>query len=204
MSEVAESGFRHVAPEIAPRDPSMAHDGSPEVAGPRAHDGSPEVAPRQPGTGHDGSPEVASPTDVDSFTRRLSRLGAPLDMIDAVRAHWDEEWGPDDVPKAELVRMSDAELSGLIAGVQREHVENTMTEDEEAAARRTAAVDAAHPEAERLVTEGATVATLLEWVGDNEARAQAVYDVENDVHGDKARVTLLGPLEELLTEPEGE
>lgn len=61
-------------------------------------------------------------------------------------------------------------------------------------ARRYVADDHAIPE------DATTVSAIMEWVGDDRARAQVALDAENE--RDTPRVTLVEQAETLLTDPE--
>lgn len=138
------------------------------------------------------SPEVRARGSVEEFVGRISSLGATLDEIDAVREHWDEPWDSD-WSKDRVVRLSDDELRALIQEGRDEFTTSTMTEDEQAGQEHRAAVLGYRDEAENIVVSG-TVDQVLEWVGDDPARAEAVIVAEQTVPDHKVRSTLLAAL----------
>lgn len=146
--------------------------------------------------------EVRSP--LEQFLARLRDLGATPDELDAVAGGWDNlDPDDDDDPDAwtrarrdHLARVAgDAELSALIAAARSEYETGTVTEDEADARARAAALDAALAEAAGRI--GANVQSVLAWVADDAARAEAVLRLELAPEG-AGRTTLVAPLAEQL------
>jgi hypothetical protein len=186
MSEVrTDRPLNPPTPEVRPR---IDRPFTPEV---RQDD-----RPRNPVT-----PEVRARDSVEEFIGRLTGLGASLDMVDQVRAHWDDPWDDEPMSKEQLVRLSDDDLRALIEDVNTEYRTGTLTEDEQSGQDFRAAVVGYQNDAENVVTSG-TVDAVLEWVGDDLARAQAALTAEQTLPDHRERVTLVTALEEMLTEPD--
>lgn len=192
MSEISTDGFLHDDSEVAPRVP---RDSGPEVAGPRVHDGTPEVA--GPRVHQGGTSEIVARDSLEAFVSRLTGLDATLDEVEAVRAWWDQPLEEGEHTREMLLRMSDDELRQLIADGRAEFEHGTMTEDEQAQRRFEQAIDAARPEAENVTAHG-TVEQVLEWVGDDRARAHAALEAEQTAPDSEPRKTLVAALEKLI------
>lgn len=135
-----------------------------------------------------------SVSELDAFITRLRRLGATPDEVGAVREGWDlfdEDWTPD--RRREFVRQSDDELRAALADVRDEYELGTTTEEEARAAERADRLDVALGAAHEQM--GRTVGELIEWVGDDEARAHAVTVWEQSEDGG-GRKTLIAALAE--------
>lgn len=142
-------------------------------------------------------------TELDQFVARLTELGAQPDEVQLVRDSWDD-LDPDDstdpeaftaARRAELVRMPDAQLRGLLADSRDEHTLGTTTEEEAEAHRQMAEYRQAYREAAERI--GGNVDSVLAWVADDPVRAEAVLELEEGPDG-AARKTLVGPLRDLL------
>lgn len=138
-----------------------------------------------------GPPRVAheSRSELAEFVGRLRRLGASQDEIASVIDGWDrfdDEWTP--TYRARFVRSTDTELRAALADVRAEYELGTTSEEDAARAevrrRQRAAVDAAPG------VTGGTIPSVLEWVGDDPARAWAVREYETGPYG-QGRKTLL-------------
>lgn len=159
-----------------------------------------EVEPgRQP-----AQSEVRDRDSLEAFVERLTVLGATLDEVEAIKQAW-PTWDQDDpeYTRRELVRLDDATLGRLMAEVRAEHVSNTMTEDEQAEAEYRAAVAGYVDEAQRVVVNS-TVDGVLEWVGDDRAKARAAYVAELTVPDHKARKGVVGGLRDGFGFEDGE
>lgn len=133
-----------------------------------------------------------SVSELDAFIARLRRLGATADEVASVREGWDdfdEDWTPD--RRREFIRQSDDELRAALADVRDEYELGTTTEDEARAAERADRLDAALGAAHEQM--GRTVGELIEWVGDDDARAHAVTVWETSEEGG-GRKTLVAAL----------
>lgn len=132
--------------------------------------------------------------ELEGFLERLRILGATPDELAAAREHWDDfddEWTPE--VRRDYVRQSDDVLRADLHAARREYLEGTTDPEVLEAADRDAEVEALAVEA--LEHNGYTVAKVLEWVGDDPARAEAMLAVER-TRGD-ARKGVLEPLEAL-------
>lgn len=120
--------------------------------------------------------EVTDP--LTQLIDRLVKVGAPDDVIEAARTHWGSVTDPEDVAARDAIMgMSDTDLREAIRQVQDEHAVNTMTEDEQADIE---AIAIAQHIGEAQAKIGESVASLREWIGDNRARAAAVWIAERD------------------------
>lgn len=138
--------------------------------------------------------EIRDRYSLPAFVSRLTSVGATLDEVQAVRDHWDDPADPaDPYTKEELCRLGDQELYDLILAGRQEFDQGTMTEDEEASARHRAAVLALAAEAENIV-RNSRVPDVLEWVGDDVARAEAAWMAEQTIPDHEARKTLVEQL----------
>ena len=142
-------------------------------------------------------------TDLDQFVGRLVDLGAQPDEVQLVRDSWDD-LDPDDstdpeaftaARRAELVRMPDDQLRGLLTASRDEHTLGTTTEEEAEAHRQMAEYRQAYQEAAERI--GGNVDSVLAWVADDPVRAEAVLELETSPDG-ADRKTLVGPLRDLL------
>jgi len=142
-------------------------------------------------------------SDLDQFVTRLVDLGAQPDEVQLVRDSWDDLDPDDDTDpeaftaarRAELVRMPDAQLRGLLSASREEHELGTTTEEEAEAHRQMAEYRVAYQEAAERI--GGNVDSVLAWVADDPVRAEAVLELEQGTDG-AGRKTLVGPLRELL------
>lgn len=120
--------------------------------------------------------EVTDP--MTAFLHRLEACGAPADVIENARVHWHDVTDPEDLAaRDQLIAMSDLELREAIRAVQDEDAVNTMTEVEQADVELLAV---AQHISEAQAKIGESVASLREWIGDNRARAVAVWIAERD------------------------
>jgi hypothetical protein len=142
-------------------------------------------------------------TELDQFVSRLVDLGAQPDEVQLVRDSWDD-LDPDDstdpeaftaARRAELVRMPDDQLRGLLSASREEHELGTTTEEEAEAHRQMAEYRQAYREAAERIA--GNVDSVLAWVADDPVRAEAVLELEEGPDG-AARKTLVGPLRDLL------
>lgn len=131
--------------------------------------------------------EVQSRDSLEAFVQRLTVLGATLDEIDAVSDAW-PTWDEDEpqYSRYDLVRLDDATLVAMMKEIRAEHVTHTLTEEEQADRDYREKVAAALNEAQ-LVVVNSTVDGVLEWVGDDRARARAAYIAELTVPDHRAR-----------------
>lgn len=188
--EVREDRFRNVGAEVRPMR-------RPEEAGL-------EVAVSRHPAG--AMTEVRDRDSLPAFVERLSILGASVDEIEAVKAHWDTwDEGADDLEytRHDLVRLDDADLRKMLAGVRSEYVESTQTEDEQAEAEFREAV-AGHLNDAQLVVVNSTVDGVLEWVGDDRAKGRAAYVAELTVPDHKARKGVVGGLRDAFGFDDGQ
>lgn len=127
--------------------------------------------------------EVGDP--MESFIGRLTRMGAPDDVIANVREHWNDVEDPRDLRDRDaMIALSDADLREAIREVEDEWVANTNTEDEQADIER-AAVLAHLGQAHEIVNE--PIAAVRGWIGDNRARAVAAWIAEHDASHDNRK-----------------
>lgn len=127
-------------------------------------------------------------TGVDAFAHRLELLGAAPDVVEALRAAWDDpEWPP--AERERLLGLSDASLRAELESIEAEYRFGTLT-DEDEAALAAATLEAAAGE---VLAE--KVPVVLEWVGGDPARAAAALAVETA--RDRPRSTLVAALEAL-------
>jgi len=142
-------------------------------------------------------------TELDQFVSRLVDLGAQPDEVQLVRDSWDD-LDPDDATdpeaftaarRAELVRMPDDQLRGLLSASREEHELGTTTEEEAEAHRQMAEYRVAYAEAHERI--GGNMDSVLAWVADDPVRAEAVLELEEGPDG-AGRKTLVGPLRDLL------
>lgn len=168
--EVREDRFRNVGAEVRPMRRSDAAGVEVEPSRP---------APQQL--------EVRVRDSLESFTQRLTALGATLDEIDAVAGAWDT-WDEDDpqYSRYDLVRLDDSTLVRMLVEIRQEHETHTFTEEEQADRDYREAVAGALNEAQ-LVVVNSTVDGVLEWVGDDRARGRAAFIAELTVPDHKAR-----------------
>ncbi len=169
--EVSEDRFRNVGAEVLPMRRS-------ETAGVETSVG------RHPAGSQS---EVRNRDSLESFVERLTVLGATLDEITAVEDAW-ETWdeGDPQYSRFDLVRLDDATLRTMMAEIRAEHVTHTLTEEEQADRDYREAVAAALNEAQ-LVVVNSTVDGVLDWVGDDPAKARAAYIAELTVPEHRAR-----------------
>lgn len=147
------------------------------------------------------SGEVRSP--LEQFVARLTDLGASPAEVQAVADAWDDlEPDDSDHPEAwtrarrtEFAAASDAQLLQALADTRAEFKLGTTTEAEADAEAAAAALDVALADAEGRMA--GNVGSLLEWVGNDPARAEAVVRLELAPEG-RQRVTLWQPLADLL------
>jgi hypothetical protein len=138
--------------------------------------------------------EVRNRDSLESFVERLTTLGATLDEIDAIKGAWDTwDEGDPEYNRHDLVRLDDATLGRMMADVRAEHVSNTLTEEEQADKEYREAV-AGHLNDAQNVVVNSTVDGVLEWVGEDRAKARAAYIAELTVPGHKARKGVVGGL----------
>lgn len=135
--------------------------------------------------------EVQSP--LGQVLARLERLGADADELQMVRDGWDDlddDWTAE--ARDQLLRLPDDQLRQMIEDARAEYEHGTTSEEDAAAAERAAEQEAAMVEARGRM--GQTVAQLVEWVGDDPARAYAVHTLEGQPDGGQ-RKTLLEAVE---------
>lgn len=148
--------------------------------------------------------EVRNRDSLESFVERLSTLGATVDEIEAIKGAW-ETWdeGDPEYNRHDLVRLDDATLSKMMADVRAEHVSNTLTEEEQADKEYREAV-AGHLNDAQNVVVNSTVDGVLEWVGDDRAKARAAYVAELTVPEHRARKGVVGGLRDAFGFDDGE
>lgn len=132
--------------------------------------------------------------ELAGYLERLTALGATPDELAAAAATWDQfddDWTPE--RRYQWVRQPDHVLRDAILSVRSEFTAGTTDPDDIDAAHHKAAVSAAMIEARERV--GYTVPNVLEWVGDDPARADAMRIVENEKP--KPRTSLLAALDEV-------
>jgi hypothetical protein len=154
-----------------------------------------------------GDPEPApapAPADdegrrlLDHFRARLRDLGASDDEMADVEEWWDtfdDEWTPD-YRREVALEWSDERIARDVIDVRREEAaarppDTTHQEDDMAEG------DTVEGMAAQFMDEGATIAAIMDWVGDDPARARAVLDAELAKGEDGARSTLVARLEGL-------
>lgn len=126
------------------------------------------------------------------FVRRLVALGATTDEIDAVVVNWDvrDEDGTYTTREASF-RADDRTLRDLIHAAREEYRHGMMTEAEAEEAileeRKALAWRSAYEEA------GGTIGSIMEWVGTDPIRAQAMISHESGADGAK-RAPLIAQL----------
>lgn len=143
-----------------------------------------------------GGPRLRREPSLSHALRRLRLLGADQEMLDDLAEHWDEfddDWTPE--RRRYFVTLPDKALAEVIRSVREEW--DFATTDEITAERLEFERRVATAEIEVDGRIGQSVAALLAWVGDDRARATALYHAESAADG-QGRVTLLRPLEEML------
>lgn len=139
---------------------------------------------------------------LDSFVRRLRIAGASDDEVSSFVEAWDETDEGWIITKAQLLRLSDADLKALIEHARREHYEHTHTDDEEAADVRRAAYAAAEADWATL-GHPLKAGEVITWVGHDTVRATLAYEAE--LERPDQRVTVVRYLQPLVeTEPRPE
>lgn len=141
--------------------------------------------------------EERADRDKAMFVGRLRQLGLDEDGIKDVEDHWDdfdgEDWTPD--ARRMLARAPDRVLREAIRNRNAEFTESTLTVEEQDVAELEAAVERAESEASDKM--GGTVPEILEWVGDDRARAMAVSNLERGPEGG-SRKTLTEALDRII------
>ncbi len=159
------------------------------------------ASPRQPEPDLVASGEVRSP--LAQFLQRLADLGATADEVQRVADAWDV-LDPDDDPDPEawtrarrdqFAAAGDTELLAALKATRDEYKLGHTTEEQAAAEQQAATLDAALAEAHGRIA--GNVQSILAWVGDDPARAEAVLRLELAPEG-ASRTTLQGPLVQLL------
>lgn len=137
-----------------------------------------------------------SVSELDQFVARLRRLGLDESGIADVREHWDDfgdDWTPE--LRSRLARLPDSKIREMIEGVEAEYEEGTVDEAESAEAEAHSHYLNARDDA--LGRMGDTIPGILEWVGDDVARARAVRDLETLPEGAN-RKTLVEKLDAMI------
>lgn len=128
---------------------------------------------------------------LDGFCKRMAAAGATAEQIEEVRNQWDqfdEDWTPK--RQAEVRFWSTARIRRELETIDDEFVEATTTEDEEAELDLAAARQATIVDARQVIDR--RIDLVLEWVGDDLLRADAIRELE--AASDKPRATLLDRL----------
>lgn len=114
---------------------------------------------------------------LEGFVRRLEVIGATDDEISAVRESWndfDDQWTA--AERDAVRRAPDTDLRRMLDDLRAEHFDHTHDEDEEAELLRQAEYAALLVEAGEKSEQAIPI--VLEWVGDDRTRAEAMLAVE--------------------------
>ncbi len=138
-----------------------------------------------------------SVSELDQFVARIRALGADDDQVHDVVENWDNfESGFTIADRNQLVRSTDTQLREQIMASQDEFRYATTTDEDDDFDRHVKAVAEAEIEALDLMT--LPVPKLVEWVGEDRARAIAVSNLEDGPDGGH-RKTLLDAVQRIIT-----
>lgn len=136
---------------------------------------------------------------LDAFVRRLEVLGATADEIESVRSSWDDlddEWT--EAERDAVRRAPDGQLRRMLDDLRAEHYEHTHDEEQEAEDDRRLRYALLLEDAG--VKSEQAIPLVLEWVGDDRDRAEAMLAVEQ---GGQQRKGILEPMQAMLAPPAG-
>lgn len=130
--------------------------------------------------------------------RRLREVGATADEIAGFVAGWDDfsdpdAWSPE--IRADWLRQSDDSLVTELTAIRLEYSIGTHTEEEADAAKLDHDIHDVMADAEIII--GQSVRSVVEWVGDDRAKASAALALETG-QGGANRSTLISALTAIL------
>lgn len=140
--------------------------------------------------------EPQSLSELDQFISRLRGLSATDEEIESVRSTWDDlddGWTAED--RRHLARLPDDELRAELVATREEYDHATTTETEQETLDTAGFLEQQRAEAAAVITKA--IGPVLEWVGEDVARAIAILELEQSESGAK-RKGIVEPLTALV------